>query len=73
MPAWSRWLGVALGIVSLQLFGWTHHALGRNWSTRLVIKEGHSLVTSGPYRWVRHPMYTAIFGSWLAIFLLSAN
>ncbi len=73
MPVWSRWLGAALGIVDLLLFGWTHHALGRNWSARLLIKDQHTLVTNGPYRWVRHPMYTAIFGSWLAFFLISAN
>ncbi len=72
-PTWSRWLGAALGIVAVPLFRWTHHALGKNWSADLVIKEEHTLVTGGPYRWVRHPMYTAFFGSSLAFFLLSAN
>ncbi len=72
-PTWSRWLGAALGIVTLPLFLWTHDALGKNWSADLVIKEEHILVTGGPYRWVRHPMYTAFFGSSLAFFLLSAN
>ncbi len=73
MPTWSRWLGAALAIVTLPVFAWTHHALGKNWSADLVIKEQHDLVASGPYRWVRHPMYTAIFGSALASFLVSAN
>ena len=73
MPTWSRWVGVGLGIVSLPLFAWTHHALGKNWALALVIKEGHTLVSSGPYRWVRHPMYTTIFLQSLAFFLLSAN
>ena len=72
-PAWSRWVGVGLGIISLPSFAWTHHALGKNWALALVTKEGHTLVTSGPYRWVRHPMYTAIFLQSLASFLLSAN
>jgi len=73
LPTWLRRLGVALGIVNLLLFAWTHHALRRAWSLRLVIKEKQPLVTSGPYRWVRHPMYTSIFGSALAASLLSAT
>ena len=72
-PTWSRWIGVALGVVATPLFIWTHHALGKNWSADLVIKEEHTLITSGPFRWVRHPMYTSLFGSSLAFFLLSAN
>ncbi len=73
MPTWSRWVGVGLGSVSVPLFRWTHHALGKNWSLALVTKEEHTLVSSGPYRWVRHPMYTTILLQALAFFLLSAN
>ena len=73
MPTWSRWVGAGLGSVSVLLFAWTHHALGKNWSLALVTKEEHTLVSSGPYRWVRHPMYTTIFLQALAFFLLSAN
>ena len=73
MPTWSRWVGVGLGIVCLPLFAWTHHALEKNWSLALVIKEQHTLVSKGPFRWVRHPMYTTIFLQSLAFFLLSAN
>jgi protein-S-isoprenylcysteine O-methyltransferase Ste14 len=36
------------------------HTLGRNWSGSPTIKEGHELVESGPYRYVRHPIYTGI-------------
>ena len=72
-PTWSRWVGVGLGAASLPLFLWTHHALGKNWSLALVTKEEHTLVSSGPYHSVRHPMYTAIFLQSLASFLLSAN
>ena len=72
-PTWSRWIGACLGIISLPLFAWTHHTLGKNWSVALLTKEGHTLVANGPYRWVRHPMYTTIFLQALAFFLLSAN
>lgn len=39
---------------------WARHTLGTNWSGNPTIKEGHELVVRGPYRWVRHPIYTGI-------------
>lgn len=73
LPAWARWAGVGLGGVTVLLFGWVHHTLGANWSMPAEIKDRQTLVASGPYRWVRHPMYTTIF-AWAAAFLLmSAN
>ncbi|GIK37182.1 MAG: isoprenylcysteine carboxyl methyltransferase [Chloroflexota bacterium] len=73
MPTWLRWTGVGLGVVTVLLFWWVHHALGQNWSMPVVIRENQTLVTTGPYRWVRHPMYTTIFVWALAYFLISAN
>jgi len=73
LPAWLRWIGIAVGLVTIALFLWVHRALGENWSTSVEPKELHALVTSGPYRWVRHPMYTTMFVWTLAFFLLSAN
>ncbi len=73
MPVWLRWVGMVMGLMTIILFLWVHHALGRNWSTSVQAKEQHTLVISGPYRWVRHPMYTTIFIWALAFLLLSAN
>ena len=73
LPAWLRWIGVVAGLLTIALFLWVHRALGENWSTSVEPKEQHALVTSGPYRWVRHPMYTTMFVWTLAFFLLSAN
>ncbi|MCQ3973492.1 MAG: isoprenylcysteine carboxylmethyltransferase family protein [Anaerolineae bacterium] len=73
IPTWLRWIGVGFGGVTLLLFWWVHHALGQNWSMPVVIRENQTLVTNGPYRWVRHPMYTTIFVWALAYFLISAN
>jgi len=73
MPAWLRWVGAAVGLVAVALFLWVHHALGENWSTSVGTKAQHTLVTSGPYRWVRHPMYAVTFVWAFAFFLLSAN
>ena len=68
-----RWLGLVLGLSMDALFVWIHQTLGQNWAVGVLVKEHHHLVTAGPYRWVRHPMYSALFGFSVAFFLLSAN
>ena len=55
------WIGAAVFVSSLWLFHRTHKDLGRNWSVTLEICDRHSLVTSGVYRHVRHPMYSAFW------------
>jgi protein-S-isoprenylcysteine O-methyltransferase Ste14 len=39
----------------------THRALGHNWSGKLEIAAGHQPIVAGPYRRLRHPMYTSLF------------
>ncbi len=73
LPTWSRWVGVGLGAVGGPLLLWTHYSLGKNYSLTLEIKGEQTLVTSGPYRWARHPMYTTFLVNGLATFLVSAN
>ena len=73
LPDWSRWLGALIALGGFGLLEWSHRALGKNWSDQPRITEGQSFVTDGPYRRVRHPIYTAflmILGSSL---LISAN
>lgn len=67
------WLGLAVFLVSLALFYRVHRELGRNWSDSLEMREKHTLVTHGLYRWVRHPMYSAFFLWALAQVLLLPN
>lgn len=57
-PLWSRWLGAVLGLLVVPLVYWTLRSLGENVSETTLTKEHHQLITSGPYRWVRHPLYT---------------
>lgn len=73
IPDWTRWLGVSLAMLSLPLQIWAHHSLGRHWSSFLEIQEDHSLVTTGPYRWIRHPMYAQSFVFFAGLALVSAD
>lgn len=73
IPEWGRWIGVALGILSLLLFIWVHIYLGENYSSKVRIAQEQRLVTTGPYRFLRHPMYSAFYLLHLAVFLISSN
>jgi protein-S-isoprenylcysteine O-methyltransferase Ste14 len=53
--------GVLCLVLGLWLFHRSHVDLGTNWSITLEVRENHQLVTRGVYRWVRHPMYLALF------------
>lgn len=76
-------VGAVLCVAGVAFAIWARYHLGSNWSGVPSIKEGHELVTSGPYRFVRHPIYTgilaAIFGSalagvafWFIVFAIAA-
>ena len=57
---WPFWLGAAVTIAGLLFAIWARGYLGRNWSSSVTIKQGHELITTGPYAVVRHPIYTGI-------------
>ncbi|MCC6615992.1 MAG: isoprenylcysteine carboxylmethyltransferase family protein [Anaerolineae bacterium] len=73
LPTWLRLAGVPIALAGVALLAWVHHTLGKNFSGRLELRSDHTLVTSGPYRWMRHPMYTAFILSLGGGFLVSAN
>lgn len=73
LPIWLRWTGIGLGIFSGSLFFWTLRSLGKNLTDTVVTRKEHSLVTGGPYRWVRHPFYSSVTLFILANSLAAAN
>lgn len=60
------WAGVVLSIAGLAFSIWARVTLGRNWSGAVTLKEGHELIEGGPYRLVRHPIYTGLISMFLA-------
>jgi len=67
------YLGIVVDLACLWLFHRTHRDLGRNWSVSLDLRERHTLVTTGVYAMVRHPMYSGFWLMALAQVLLLPN
>jgi len=88
VPARSSivWTGVLVTAAGVALAIWARWRLGRNWSDKVVLKVDHELIRSGPYRYLRHPIYTGILvalagtalmiGEWravVAVILMATN
>lgn len=73
LPAWLRWIGAGIMLVCLPLVYWLFSSLGNNVTTTVVTRKEHQLVTTGPYRYVRHPLYSVGFMLYMALGLLAAN
>jgi protein-S-isoprenylcysteine O-methyltransferase Ste14 len=83
--AWIAWAGIALTWIGTAVAIWARYCIGEYWSARVTLKEEHQLIRSGPYAYVRHPIYTGmllgcigaglVVGEWrgiLAVVLLLA-
>jgi protein-S-isoprenylcysteine O-methyltransferase Ste14 len=73
LPEALRWVGVGIGGVAGLLLMWTLRTLGPNLTDTVVTRREHVLVTSGPYRWVRHPFYDAVGLAILGNSIAAAN
>jgi protein-S-isoprenylcysteine O-methyltransferase Ste14 len=62
---WPFWIGAAVTVMGLLFAVWARHHLASNWSSAVTIKQGHELITTGPYALVRHPIYTGILTGFL--------
>jgi protein-S-isoprenylcysteine O-methyltransferase Ste14 len=56
----AAWIGVVVNAAGVAIAFWARWHLGANWSGVVTVKEGHELIRSGPYRSIRHPIYTGI-------------
>lgn len=73
LPAWLRWTGVGVFATATALLVWTLRGLGTNLTDTVVTRRAHTLVTHGPYRFVRHPFYDSMALLILAMSLMAAN
>jgi protein-S-isoprenylcysteine O-methyltransferase Ste14 len=64
-PEWVRWLGVGIGVISVFGIYWLFSSIGSGISPTSGTRQNHVLSTKGPYKYIRHPLYT--FGSSLFI------
>ena len=60
LPKFLGELGVALTFAGLTFAIWARLHLGRYWSGTITLKTDHRVIRTGPYRWVRHPIYTGL-------------
>ena len=66
-------LADGVAIVGLAVALWARFTLGSNWSGQITFKQGHELVTSGPYAFVRHPIYTGFLLMLLASAIIAGK
>ena len=73
LPEWARWLGVGVGILCDLGIYWLFSSIGSGITPTSATRTEHKLVTSGPYRWVRHPLYTVGSSLFLSFGMMSDN
>ena len=73
LPGWLRWIGFAIGIVTVFFWTWVQVALDTQWSPQLQLTKKHHLITVGPYARIRHPLYAGMCGWFVSLSLLTAN
>jgi len=66
-------IGLLLTASGLIFAVWARIALGANWSGTVTIKSGHSLIRRGPYKWIRHPIYTGLLASVVGTVMLQGE
>ncbi len=76
-PEWLGWIiaivAIVIAALSVVLVVWAARCLGKQWSLGARLVEGHDLIQDGPYRFVRNPIYTGMFGMLVATGLANAS
>jgi protein-S-isoprenylcysteine O-methyltransferase Ste14 len=73
LPIWLRWLGVAIALAGFALLQWAQQTLDKNWSDAPTMFADQAMITSGPYHFIRHPIYAAFLLILDSLLLISAN
>ena len=73
LPDWARWLGVGLGLFCVMGIYWLFSSIGSGITPTSATRRKHTLVTSGPYRWVRHPLYTVGSSLFISFGMMADN
>ena len=73
LPEWVRWLGIGFGILCTLGIYWLFSSIGSGITPVSATRKEHKLSTSGPYRWVRHPLYTIGSSLFLAFGMIADN
>jgi len=70
---WAYYLGLSLSILANATYFWGHQSLGRYFSSMVVVYQGHQLVEHGPYKFVRHPMYSSVLLGSIGVGLMAQS
>lgn len=73
LPEWVRWLGVFIGVLCTFGIYWLFSSIGSGITPTSATRKEHRLVTKGPYRWVRHPLYTIGSSMFIAFGMIADN
>lgn len=73
LPDWVRWLGVGIGALCVPGIYWLFSSIGTGITPVSATRKEHKLSTRGPYRWVRHPLYTIGSSFYISLGLMADN
>jgi protein-S-isoprenylcysteine O-methyltransferase Ste14 len=73
LPQWLRFTAAILGLAGLLAIRWVFVSIGTNISETILTKKTHQLVTHGPYRWIRHPLYAFALFELLCLAVLASS
>ncbi|HLB45618.1 MAG TPA: isoprenylcysteine carboxylmethyltransferase family protein [Anaerolineales bacterium] len=72
LPDWPRWTAAGVAVALIPVMVWIFASIGKNISATHETRQEHTLVTHGPYRWVRHPLYSVGFLFAVALTVITA-
>jgi len=73
LPNWLRWSALAFGAACVFFLWWVFASIRENISETILTKPNHQLVKAGPYRWIRHPLYSGALATFFALGLIASN